>query len=146
MMSDPESCLKPDTLKTLFERRQQTLLSWTYPLPGYSLTKELLDIPSAWILPHKRANEDKHNFTVQYAFTWAIPPESLHQFKKAFSMHQIGLKFHALHGCDRKSWFIRSSKGNAHYALGRVFSIRHCFGQSPLVDWRQLAIYQNSMT
>ena len=38
-------------------------------IPPLDEDHALLDIPSAWILPHKRAHEDKRNITVQYIFT-----------------------------------------------------------------------------
>ena len=49
----------------------------------------LLDIPSGWILPHRRAHEDKRNVTVQYVFTWVV--RLCATLKHAFSIHQIGL-------------------------------------------------------
>ena len=102
------------TLQKLQEapsRSADTIPQQSYSnIPPLDEDHALLDIPSAWILPHKRAHEDKRNVTVQYVFTWAV--RLCATLKMAFSMHQIGLKFRASHGYDRKSWFRRSGKGH----------------------------------
>ena len=78
-------------------------------IPPLDVDHTLLDIPSGWVLPHRRAHEDKRNITVQYVFTWAV--RLCATLKHAFNIHQIGLKFQASHGYDRKSWFRKSGKG-----------------------------------
>ena len=79
-------------------------------IPPLDVDHTLLDIPSGWVLPHRRAHEDKRNITVQYVFTWAV--RLCATLKHAFNIHQIGLKFQASHGYDRKSWFRKSGKGH----------------------------------